>query len=551
MNNQDVAHVLDNIADMLEIKGDNPFRVRAHRRAANSIRSTSDDIGALVAESRLTDLPAVGQGLADRVAELVKTGKMVYYEELKTEVPPRVLELMRVPGLGPRKAKQIYEELAIAGIDELYEAAKTGRLRGLKGMSAKTEENIIQGVELIRSGQERMLLSEAYPLASRLRDELRRAEGVENADFAGSLRRMKETIGDIDLLASSTDPAGVTARFIELNEVDRVIAHGDTKASILTKTGLQVDLRVVKPNEYGSALQYFTGSKEHNVTLRDLAKKRGLKINEYGIFDAETDERKGGETEEEIYSMMGMKTMPPEIREDKGEIRAALDGKLPRLVRLKDIKGDLQSHSVYSDGLNKIEEMAEAAAALGYEYLAVTDHAEKLKIAGGMKLPAIKERTREIDRVNAKGGPVRLLNGIELNIDIHGEVDYPPEVLGSFDIVLASIHAGFSQPREEIMKRLTIAMENPYVQIIAHPTGRIIGRRNPYDVDIDRLFDLAASTGTVLELNSYPDRLDLKDDYAREARLAGAIGYNKHLPYGGNAAKVKAKIGIERLCVRV
>ncbi|MFA5867784.1 MAG: DNA polymerase/3'-5' exonuclease PolX [Actinomycetota bacterium] len=521
MTNQEVASRLDDIGDMLEILGDNPFRVRAHHRAANSIRSSIEDVGVLVKDGRLTELPAVGERLAERIAELLTTGKMAYYEDLKTQVPPRLLELMSVPGVGPKKAKLFYEELRITDVDELMEAAREGRVSALKGMNAKTEENIIKGIELLRVGRKRMLLSEAYPAAKKFVDAIRTQPGVADADYAGSLRRMKETIGDIDILAAGDDTAAITGYFTGLPDVERVLARGDTKASVLTGNGLQVDLRVVKPAEYGSALQYFTGSKEHNVRLRDMAKKRGLKISEYGIFDLKTGRNLGSRSEADVYGAMGLDYIDPEIREDLGEIKAAEAHALPKLVAQSDIRGDLQVHSTYSDGLNHIADLAGEAKALGYEYIAITDHAEKLKIAGGMTREDIKKRRAEIERLNSGLEGIVILSGIELNIAGDGGVDYPDEILKEFDIVLASIHSGFSQPREKIMKRVERALANPYIQIFAHPTGRVIGRREPYAIDIEAAFDLAADTGTIMEINAFPDRLDLRDDYIREAKRRG------------------------------
>lgn len=532
MNNQDVASLLDDIGDMLEILGDNPFRIRAHHRAANSIRSSPVSIETLVKEKRLTSLPAVGEGLAERIEELVETGKMDYYEELKEQVPPRLLELMQIQGVGPRKAKQLYDELRVTSVDELKKAATEGHLRGLKGMSARTEENILKGIELFRAGQARMLLSEAYPIAAMFVAELAKAPEVTEIAFAGSLRRMKETIGDIDILAASDNTEAVTEHFCGLPEVDRILAHGDTKASVLAKNGLQLDLRVVKTEEYGSALQYFTGSKDHNIRLRDLAKQKGLKISEYGIFSVSNGRSLSGKTEKEIYAHLGLDYIDPVLREDRGEIAAALSHTLPNLVSLSDVKGDLQSHSTWSDGLNHLKDMATAAKELGYEYLAVTDHAEKLKVAGGMTREVIAKRRREIEKLNGELSGIRLLDGVELNIDGDGNVDYGDDVLEGFDIVMGSIHSGFHQPRQKIMARLAKAMENKNIHIIAHPTGRIIGKREPYDVDIEGLFDLAARTGTVLEINSFPDRLDLKDDYAREAKRRGlkmSLGTDAHM----------------------
>jgi DNA polymerase (family X) len=530
--NREVAAVLDDIGDMLEIVGETIFRVRAYHRAAESVRGAPEDINDLAAQGRLTDLPAVGAGVAERIEELLQTGKMAYFENLKEQVPPRVLELMRVPGLGPRKAKQLYDELHLTSLDELLDAARSEKIRTLKGMSAKTEANIVAGIELLRAGQERMTLAEAYPLANKFVERLRQDPGVTAADFAGSLRRMKESIGDIDILAAAADPGAVARKFSEAPEVVRVLALGDTKASVLTRSGLQIDLRVLRPADYGSALQYFTGSREHNIRLRDLAKRRGLRVSEYGLFDVKSDQRLGGATEGEIYSLLGLDYIEPEMREDHGELDAARDHALPKSIVLGDVKGDLQAHSSWSDGLSSVAEMAETARGLGYEYLALTDHAEKLKIAGGMTREDIAARRREIEKVNEQVTGITVLNAVELNIDGDGNVDYEPDILRQFALTLGSIHSGFGQPREKIMSRLRRAAQNPYIHIIAHPTGRIIGKRNPYAVDIEELFDLAASTGTILEINAFPDRLDLKDDYIREARRRGlkmSLGTDAHM----------------------
>lgn len=538
MENEQVAAILDEIGDMLDIQGESPFRVRAYHRAANSIRSLSENINVVAREGRLRTLPAVGEGLSERIEELLSTGKMTYYEQLKEQVPPRLLELMQISSVGPKKAKLFYEELHITSVDELLEAAKAHRLHTLKGMSEKTEENVLKGIELLRQSRERILLSEAYPIASRFVEILRKQLFVERADMAGSLRRMKETIGDIDLLTSSTEPLKVMDFFCSMPEVDRVLAKGETKSSIIAKNGLQLDLRVVSPDQYGSALQYFTGSKEHSIHLRDIAKKQAFKISEYGIFAVKTGKRLGGEKEEDIYLKLGMDWMPPTLREDKGEIEQALEHHLPKLVELNDIRGDLQVHSTWSDGLSKTSELVETAKKLGYKYIALTDHAQRLRIAGGMTLEEIKRRKEEIEKINKEQDDVVVLDGIELNIDNEGKVDYEDDVLKGFDVVIASIHTGFGQAEEQLTKRTCAAMENPYIHMIAHPTGRIIGKRPPYAINMEKIFDCAAKTGTILEINSFPDRLDLKDDHVREAKRRGLkIAINTdahiagHLPY--------------------
>ncbi|MFZ3062899.1 MAG: DNA polymerase/3'-5' exonuclease PolX [Actinomycetota bacterium] len=534
ISNDQMATILDDIGDMLDIQGESSFRVRAYHRAANSIRSMTEDINQVAREGRLTTLPAVGAGLAERIEELLATGKMTYFEQLKEQVPPRLLELMQISGVGPKKAKLFYEELKITSIDELLAAVRAHKIRELRGMSEKTEENILKGIELLRQSRERILLYEAYPIASRFVSLLGEQSFVERAAMAGSLRRMKETIGDIDLLASSRQPYKVMDYFCSMPEVDRVLAKGDTKSSVIAQNGLQLDLRVVAPEEYGSALQYFTGSKEHSIHLRSIAVKRGLKISEYGIFDVKTGKRLGGKKEEDIYNQLGMDWMPPTLRENHGEIEAASEHRLPTLVQLENIKGDLQVHSSWSDGLNRISEVGEEAVKMGYSYIALTDHAQKLKIAGGMTLEEIEKRQREIDRINEESTGFTVLSGVELNIDNEGKVDYDEEILKRFDVAIASIHTGFGQSEEELTTRTVRAMENPYIHIIAHPTGRIIGKRPPFAINIEKVMDAAKETGTILELNSFPDRLDLKDDYLREAKRRGlkiSIGTDAHISW--------------------
>lgn len=527
----EIARVFDDIADMLEIQDEDIFRIRAFRRAANSIRSMTEDINRVSAEGRLTRLPAIGKGMAERIDEMLRTGRLAYYEQLKEKIPPRLLDLMRVPGVGPKKAKSFYDELHITGVEEMKKAAEAHKIAGLKGLSVKTEENILKGIELYQSNRDRLNLSEAYPIADRFVSAIKSLEEVVDACPAGSLRRMRETIGDIDILASSDRPDKVIEEFTQLPEVSRVLAKGETKGSIIDSSGLQVDLRVVPVEQYGSALQYFTGSKDHNVHLRDLAKRQGYKISEYGIFKVKTGKRIGGEVEDDIYLALGMDTMLPTLREDRGEIEASLKHSLPKVVVTDDIRGDLQVHSTWSDGLNKIADLRQEAKKLGYEYLAITDHALKLRIAGGMSLDEIKARNVEIKKLNDKGGDPTVLSGVELNIDGEGEVDYDLDTLKLFDVVVGSVHSGFQQPEEVLTKRMVKAMNNPMIHIIAHPTGRVIGKRPPYALDMEKVFDEADKTGTILEINAYPDRLDLKDEHIREAKRRGlklAISTDSH-----------------------
>ncbi len=532
MNNNDVAGLLDDIGDMLEIQGENPFKVRAYHRAANTIRSLTTDINKIYEEGKLGELPGVGAHIAERVGELLRTGHLAYYEELKKKVSPAMLTLMEVPSIGPKKAKTLYEKLHVTNVEILEKVAKEEKIRGLPGMSAKTEQNILRDIELWRKHRERILLFEALPIAERIVECLRKQHFVERADMAGSLRRMKETIGDIDLLTSSQHPKKVADFFCSLPDVVRVLAKGKTKSSVIVQSGLQIDLRVIAPEEYGSALQYFTGSKEHSIHLRDIAKKKGLKISEYGIFRVSSNRRLGGKTEEEIYEKLGMDYVHPTLRENKGEVEAALTGKLPLLIEVKDIRGDLHTHSRWSDGVSKIEDVAKVALELGYEYVALCDHAEKLKVAGGMTPEEIRKRAKEIEKLNGKMKGITILAGVELNINNEGGVDYGPDILKDFDIVSASIHTGFGQNQKQLTDRAVRAMNNPYIHVLSHPTGRILGKREPYAIDAEKILEEAKETGTLMELNSFPDRLDLKDDYLREAKKKGvkiAIGTDAHM----------------------
>ncbi len=534
MDNEYAAKILDEIADLLDIEGESSFRVQAYRRAANGLRGLIENIERINKEGRLRKVPGIGKGIAEKLEELLTKGKIEYHEELKEKIPPSLLELIQVPGLGPRKAKILYDNLNVQSIDDLLEATQDHRVASLKGFGSQTEENLLKSVRQFREGRERILLSEAYPIAEKILGELRKTSLVIKADAAGSLRRMKETIGDIDLLAASAEPMKLMDFFCCLSLVDQVLVKGDTKSSVIAKNGFQVDLRVVTPEQYGSALQYFTGSKEHNIHLRDIAKKRGLKINEYGLFEVVSDRKMGGETEEGIYTSLGMQHIPALIREDKGEIELAKEHKLPRLLQLEDIKGDLHVHSSWSDGINGIRDMAQEAVQLGHSYIAICDHAEKLTVAGGLSKEDVRARKKEIDRLNHQLDGFTILSGIELNIDNEGHLDYEDDFLKEFDIVVASIHSGFNQPEEVLTRRMLAAIGNPNVDIIGHPTGRILGRRPPYALDLEAVLKAAAEHGTLLELNSYPDRLDLKDDYVREAKRRGvriAINTDAHTAY--------------------
>lgn len=533
MENKVVTDILEEIGGLLDIKGESSFRVQAYYRAASSIKDLNENLLQVYERGELTKIPKIGQSIADKIVEILTEGKCRYLEELRKELPASLLTLMQIPTVGPKTAKLLYDSFGISTIEELKAAVTEGKLREVKHLGVKTEENIIRGIDLLEKSAGRLRLDEASSVADAIISEMRKNPFVENCEPAGSLRRMCETVGDIDILVSSNNSSDVMKYFTSLPIVDYVVALGETKSSILTTTGLSVDMRVIEPKQWGTALQYFTGSKNHNIHLRSIAKSMGYKINEYGVFD-EKDKWMTGETEEAIYDLFGMKYIPPVLREDNGEIEAAQQNKLPELVQLDDIKGDLHCHSNYSDGHASIKEMADAAIELGYEYIAITDHARRLYVAGGLTVEDINKRQKEIDELNNKyNGRIRILSGLEVNIDNDGNVDYPDRLLAQLDLIVASIHSGFGQSKEQITKRMLKAMNNRNIHIIAHPTGRLIGKREAYQLDFEKIFKAAKDTATALEVNSFPDRLDLKDEHLRWAKEYGikfAINTDAHSP---------------------
>ena len=523
VRNKEVAKLLGDIADLLEIKGESAFRVGAYREAARRIEGLSFDVETLSAQGRLQEIQGVGESLAARIDEYLKVGGVQYLEDLKAAIPAGLVELLQVPGLGPKKVKLVYEKLGVMGIDDLEKAAHEHRLQALPGMGEKSEDKLIRELERWRNRSRRLLLGDALPRAEAVAEMLQGCPAARQVEPSGSIRRRQETIGDIDILASSDSPEELMACFNTLPIVKEVIAHGPTKSSVLSVDDLQIDLRVVKPESFGSALQYFTGSKNHNVKLRELALKRGLKINEYGIFEGETGRRIGGNTEEEIYNALGLACMPPELREDRGEIEAATADRLPDLIEMGDIEGDLHVHTDWSDGHNTLEEVARAAMAKGYSYLAICDHSKSLGVAHGLSIERVREQRQDIDELNERLHPFRILAGIEMDIRADGTLDYDDEVLKEFDIVSASIHFAMGQPVDKITQRVIAAMRNPYVDVFNHPTGRIIGRRYPYEIDLEAVFAVAAETHTALEINAAPDRLDLNDISVRRAKELGVM----------------------------
>ena len=523
VKNARVAEFLENIADMLEIKGESTFRIRAYRDAARAIESLEEDIEDIEKRGALTDIPGVGESIAAKVTEYIETGGSTYYEELKKQVKPGLAELLEVPGIGPKKARLFFEQFGIDSVDKLERAAKRHRLSTIPKIGGKTESNIVAAIERMRARSERTPLGMALPAALEFLEMVQRFREVERADLAGSLGRMRDTIGDLDLLAASDHPKDVIDRFVELPDAKSVLGHGPTKGTIVTEDNLQVDLRVVKPDEYGAALQYFTGSKAHNIKLRTLAEAKGLKLNEYGVFRVSDDKRIAGETEESVYETVGLEWIPPEIREDRGEIEAAREGRLPDLIQLSDLKGDLHVHTDWSDGADPPEEMVRAAKARGYEYVVLSDHSVSMGFVHGLTPERIKEQRVLIDELNRRYRGIRVLHGIEVNIRADGSLDYDDEILERFDVVTASVHSGMGMAGDRMTARIIKAISNPHVDILGHPTGRIIGRRDPYEVDMDAVLTAAARTGTAMEVNSQPDRLDLKDTDARRAREHGVM----------------------------
>jgi len=521
VTNAEIAAVFEQIADLLEFQGANPFRVRAYRTAARTIAELTEPIAQLVkSEGKdLTELSGIGTDLAEKIATLVNTGTLPLLEELKGQVPESVLTLLRVPGLGPKRAAALYKKLQISTLEDLRQACLEHRVRELEGFGAKTEENILKGIEAAIQAGQRILWYEADQIVQALRDHLKGTPGLRRLEPAGSYRRGKDTVGDLDFLALADDPTPVMDQLAAFRGVKSILARGDTKMSIVLQTGVQVDLRVVPAESFGAALQYFTGSKEHNVILRGMAKDRGLKINEYGVFRGE--ERIAGSEEADVYATLDLPWFPPELREGRKEFEWAANGRLPDLVTLEDIRGDLHMHSTWSDGIATIEEMAEAAHALGYQYIAITDHSQRVTVANGLNAERLLAQWQAIDRLPKKWRNFHILKGIEVDILEAGGLDLPDEILREADWVVASVHFGQNQPREQITRRMIEALQNPYVCAIAHPTGRLLLERPAYEVDLDAVLRAARDYGKMMELNAHPRRLDLDDVACAAAKAYG------------------------------
>jgi DNA polymerase (family 10) len=520
MKNQQIAKVFNEIAELLELKGENVFRIRAYRRAAQNLDGLSKNVSTLTDED-LAAIPGIGKDLIGKIHEYLDKGIVAKHEELKKEIPAGVLDLLRIPGLGPKKAKQFFDTLKIKSVDDLEAAIKAGKLEGMPGIQKKTEENILKGIELIKRRTERTPLGRVLPLAEDIIRRMKDGAPVNRIEVAGSIRRMKETVKDIDILTTSKKPAEVMDAFVKLPQVSRVLAQGPTKSSIVTDEGIQVDIRVVDEDSFGAALQYFTGSKQHNIRLREMAVRAGLKLNEYGVFKEPGEKKIGGKTEEEMYKALKLPFIPPELREDQGEIETAMEGKLPDLVALDDIKGDLHVHTKWSDGSHDLDTVVAAARKKGYAYIAITDHTKGLGVAHGLDEKRLADEIKLIDEANGKYAGFKVLKGTEIDIRADGRLDLPDEALVGLDIVVASIHSGFKQTEEQITKRILAAIRNPYVNVIAHPTGRLIGERDAYAIDIQAVLREAARNGVAMEVNAYPLRLDLNDMHVKLAKQYG------------------------------
>lgn len=538
MNNREVADTFERIADMLAIRGDNFHRIQAYRRGAESIRDLSRDINAIYEEGSLTDVPGIGSTLSEKIAEMLETGELEFYEQLTQEIPPSLVEFLRVEGLGPKRVKTIYDELHVTTLEELREVVEAGSLQELPGMGAKTEENVRSALEALeRHGTDRSLLGVAWPVAQELLAELRDLPGVEKSAVGGSLRRMRETIGDLDLLVAARDSGPIMDTFTTLPHVESVLVSGPSKSTVQLHNGLQADLRVLPPQRWGTLLSYFTGSKDHNVRLRELALKRGLSLNEHAFRPMEdgepTDE---GEilcaTEEEVYDVLDLPYIAPRLREDRGEIEAAQQGELPQLVTVDDLRGDLHMHSTWSDGKLSVLEMAKEAKARGLRYVAMTDHSVSLGIANGLSVERLRQQAQDVRQANEELGPdFRVLHGSEVEIRADGSLDFTDDVLAELDFVIASLHVSLGQPRQRVTERALAAIDNPHVHMLAHPTGRLLPDRQGADLDVESVLFAAARTGTILEVNANPRRLDLRDVHVRRALELGvrlAINTDAH-----------------------
>lgn len=535
MTNHEIAAVFDEVADLLEFQGANPFRIRAYRNAARTIHDLTESAADIVADPdrALTDIEGIGKDLAEKTTTLVETGLLPMLEELLAQVPESVLAILRVPGLGPKRAAQLYHELNVATLDELRAACESHKVQALKGFGAKMETAILQGLDIATEADKRILWIEADQHVQSILAHMNTCKAVGAISPAGSYRRGKETVGDLDFLVITRDVNAVMDHLAQFDAVQSIVARGDTKMTLRLTAGVQVDLRAVAPESFGAALQYFTGSKEHNIVLRGRAKAKGLKINEYGVFRGE--KQIAGRTEEEVYGTMDLPCFPPELREARREFQWADSGKLPKLVELDDMRGDLHMHSTWTDGTASIEEMATAAKQRGLKYIAITDHSKRVTMVGGLDAKRVRQQWAEIDKLNERLTGITVLKGIECDILERGGLDLPDDVLAEADWVVASVHYGQQQSRQQVTRRVVEALENPYVAAIGHPTGRMLLARKSYEIDMDAVMKAARDNGKMLELNAHPKRLDLDDVACATAKTYGipiVISTDSHRPEG-------------------
>ncbi len=530
VTNSDIAEVLNRIAELLELEGANPFRIRAYRNAARTVTGLSRSIGSMLTEGAdLSELPGIGKDLAAKITEISETGHLRFLDEIEGRTPPGLAKLLGVPGLGPKRVQALYTALGVDDLDKLAAAAKAGKLRRLPGFGAKSEEKILRGLKTRGAEEHRMAWSRAEEVALPLVDYLTAVRGVKQVTVAGSYRRHRETVGDLDILATAAEGAPVIERFVAYEDVAEVVSQGATRSTVVLRNGLQVDLRVVRAASYGAALHYFTGSKAHNIAVRKMGVAKGLKINEYGVFKSE--KRIAGRSEKEVYAQVGLPYIEPELRENQGEIEAARRKGLPKLVRLEDIKGDLHTHSKASDGHASIAEMAEAAKSRGYAYFAVSDHSKKVTIAHGLDAKRLARQVDQIDRLNDKLKGIRVLKSVEVDILEDGRLDLPDSILERLDLRVCAVHSKFDLPRDKQTERIIRAMDNPLFNVLAHPTGRLIGSRAACEIDMERVMKAAQERGCILEVNAQPERLDLTDLHCRMAKDLGvkvAISTDAH-----------------------
>jgi len=533
MNNSEVANILYEMAEMLEFKGENVFKIKAYKKAAKNIEELEEDINILRKKDELGTIPGVGKAIESKIKEIIDTGTFKAYEEIKRTIPQEIKKITSVPGIGPKTAYILYTELGVKDLKGLIKAAEEHRIRRISGMGVKTEKNILIAAkrQLAEDNMERFPLGIALPLAEEISRQLVDGIYIKEIHIAGSIRRWKDSVGDIDLIARSQEPHKAIDAFINMNNVQQVLEKGNCKGSVIYKGNIQVDIRIVKDDAFGSMLQHFTGSKEHNIKLRKLALAKGLHLSEYGLKNSVTGKQKPCATEKEQYELLGLEFIPPELREDRGEIEAAIEGKIPKLIEVNDIKGDLHVHSKWTDGINTIEEMAYAARSLGYEYIAITDHSVSSRIANGLSEKRLLEHIEEIEKINQNIEGIRILSGTECDILSNGELDYRDELLELLDIVVVGVHGSVDQDKTKMTQRILNALENEHVHILAHPTGRKFGKRLPFEMDMEKIMDTAQEYGKILEINSAPQRLDLNDNYAKMARERGiklAINTDAH-----------------------